>query len=244
MNTQKSEQVRTVTGVVQQLVYSRILLRLTSGQVIDVDASQAALYRKNGLPMLFTDIAVGNRVQVTGKAWSDGSMTAQRVRNLSLYPHAGTFAGKMSSVDVLGRTCTIRSTLYGEQQILFTADTVLTVKGRESVLEAVEVGMSAVVRGVWEQTRTRVVARSVRITFRLLNIDITGAVVSQVGSDCTVVVGSALYAVHTAGAVFRGLSEAATAAQLVGRTVRVVGKHIAESLSVTATRVVVLPTRI
>ena len=244
MNTQKSEQVRTVTGVVQQLVYSRILLRLTSGQIVDVDTAQAVLYRKNGLPMVFTDIAVGNRVQVGGQVWSDGSMTAHKVRNLSLYPHAGTFAGKVVAVDVAGRMCTIRSALYGEQRILFTADTALTVKGRESVLGVVEVGMSAVVRGVWEQTRAQVIARSVRITYRLLNIDITGEVVSQVESDCTVVVGTAIYAVHTAGTVFRGLAEGVTAAQLVGRMVRAVGKHIAESLSVTAVRVTVLSARL
>lgn len=228
---------QSVRGAVQALVYNRAQVKTSAGRVYDAELSGAVLQRKNGLPMTYAELAVGDVVEMTGTVWPDASMTVTRLRNVSLYPHAATFTGKVLAVDVSHSVLTFQSSAYGEQRAYVGPGTLIHIKHETPLLERIVPKMTVTVKGTWERTRAVVVARSIQATYRLLNVSVTGAVVGQLGTDLTVVADGVIYAVHTAGVAVRGLPSGQPLSWLVGRTVKVDAKHLAESLELTATRI-------
>ncbi len=226
-----------VRGIVQRVIHHRAQVKTTAGRTYDVEFSTALLQRKNGLPMKHEELAVGHVVEVSGEVWSDASMTASRLRDVSLYPHAVTCKGKVLAVDVQNSTITFQSSAYGEHVAIIGPGTIIQIKNIPSLLQNIVVGMTVTVKGTWEQTRLLIAARAVLVTYRLLNVSVVGEVVGQVGTDITVVADGVIYAVHIGTIVVRGLPNGQPLSWLVGRTVAIDAKHLAESLHLTPTRI-------
>lgn len=228
---------RVIRGVVQRIVFQRLQLRTAAGRVYDAETSGAVLLRKNGLPLLFAEVAVGDAVEVEGTVWPDGSVSAVRVRDLSMFPHSGTFSGKVVAVDTAAASIQFHSSAYGLQRAVLGPETSMHVKNLPPLLANVAAGMTVRVQGTWERDRSTVHARTVRVTYRLLNVRIVGSVVGAVDADLTVVADGSIYAVHAQAARLRGVPEGRPLSWLVGRAVVVEGKHIAQSLELVATKI-------
>lgn len=233
-------QEQSVRGVVQRVVYQRVQVKTTAGRIYDAEVSGAVLQRKNGLAMELSELRAGDVVELAGSVWSDNSMTVTRLRNVSLHPHSATFTGKVVEMDLGQALLRFHTTAYGEQQAHIGPTTTIQVKGATSSISSIAPGMSVIVKGTWERSRNDVVARSIVATYRLLNITIVGEVVGQVGSDLTVAADGLPYAVHVQGVSVRGMPAGQPLTWLMGRRVRVTGKHRAESLELVATTVRVM----
>lgn len=233
-------QEQSVRGVVQRVVYQRVQVKTTAGRIYDAEVSSALLQRKNGLPMELSELRTGDVVEMAGSVWPDSSMTVARLRNVSLYPHSATLTGKVLAVDVAASRVRFRTSAYGEHVAEVGTGTVIQVKDAPPAVQYIAPGMTVTVKGSWERDRSVVMARSMRVTYRLLSVRVMGSVVGQVGTDLTVVADGVLYAVHAAGMAVQGLPSGQPLAWLVGRTVRVEAKHVAESLDLQPTRIQVV----
>lgn len=229
--------VTTVTGVVTRTLGTRVQFRASSAANYDADLSLASLTKRNGSPLSMGEIAVGDKIEVKGQVWQDNSISARSARDISLYPHSGTFNGKIASVDAISKTFVLQTGQYGSQTIYITPLTAIRNTGTDSTFQGLAVGMSATVKGVWERTRTQVVASQVVGKVRLVNITVTGEVVIKDSTTLTLTAGGVIYAVDAAHAkVLTHRGAASNISELlVGTTVKVEGKHITESTQVVAT---------
>lgn len=224
-----------LTGTVTKVVGNRVVFKTNSALVYDAETSVSQLVRRNGSPLVFSEMLVGDKVQVTGQVWPDHSMTAQVVRNMSLYAHAGGFSGKITAMDTASKSFTLQSGTHGSQSIQTSGLTVISKQSTASTFNALEIGMTAQVKGVWERSRNNVLAQQVKATFRLLNIDIVGDVVMKNGTDVTIVSGGVIYSIDASKAKLRSRNnKPLTIIELPLNQVRVQGKHIAERTHITA----------
>lgn len=227
-----------LVGVVTAQYANQVVFKTNAAVVYRAEASYAGLVRRNGGAIAVTDIAVGDRVEVRGQVWSDNSMSASAIRNLTLYTHAGTFSGKIMAVDQPNKSISLQSAQHSKQTIRTTAATLFTRNGTITTFQDMQVGMSATVHGTWERNKTEVIADSIRARVRLINIDITGDVTMKDGSALTVVANGVLYAVDAGNAVLRSKNNKVMYLTDLGlEQVRVWGKHMAESPSITAARI-------
>lgn len=229
---------RNITGVVTKLVGNQIIFKTTNAVVYSAETSNTVLVRKNGAPLQFSEFAIGDKVEVHGQVWKDNSMTTTRIRDLTMYTHNGTFTGKITAFDVSANILTLLGTQYGSQTIHMNPQTVYMKNGSIVPLEQIAVGMSATIKGTWERARTEVVAREVRATARLLNIDITGELVLKDGLALTVTSNGVLYGIDASTAKVRSKNnKVMNLSELSMSTVRVQGKHIPESTHIVASSV-------
>lgn len=230
---------RTITGTVTKLFGNQVMFKTTQAVTYAAETSQAVLMRKNGTPMQYTEFAVGDKVEVYGTVWSDNSMTALRIRDLTLYTHTGTFSGKITQIDTFANTLTLLGSQYGIQTMHISPQTVYLKNRSAATIQDMVVGVTATIKGTWERSRADVVAREVYATARLLNIDITGELVMRNGMALTVVSNGVLYSVDASKAKIKNKNnKSLTITGLdMGGPVRVQGKHTAENTHIVATTV-------
>ena len=239
MNTPPQPVQKIIKGVVTKIVGNRLIVKSNTAEQFDVQTSETQLLRKNGSAMLYEEISVGDKLEVGGKAWHDGSVNADYVKNLSLYPHNGTFTGKVLTVDGFKKSFTIQNSKYGVQTIGTDNLTSFTTKGGSGVWAELKPGVSVTVKGVWEKVRTTVHAKAITITVRLLNIDFTGDVVLKDPSSLTVRTSSVIYGVILKDAKIVNKKNKTITWQDIpmGSLVRVQGKHLPEAPEVVGVKI-------
>lgn len=230
---------QAVTGMVTQIRGGQVTIRASTAVSYFIDTATTTFQRKNGAPMQYGEIIMGDKLEVTGWIWGDSSISATNIRNLSLYAHNGTFSGRVTSVDHTAQLFTIQNNTYGEQAIFVQSLTSVRKNSASALFRDIELGMTATVKGVWERSRAHVIAKDVRLSFRLLNIDITGQLAMVHGTALTVVANGVMYAVDASHAKLLNANNKPLAAEklVAGGRVRVKGKHIAERPHITAVSV-------
>lgn len=228
----------TLVGTVTARYGNQIVLKTTAATQYRVEASYASPVRRNGSPLSMEDVLIGDKLEVRGQIWADNSVSASAIRDVSVYTHTGTFTGKISAIDQVNRVFVLQSSQSAPQTIHTTAASVFTKNGSSVEFKDMATGMSATVRGTWERNKQDVVATSVRVTVRLLNIDITGDVTLKDGLALTVAANGVLYSVDATGATVKSKNNKPLALTELGLgRVRVRGKHITESTMVKAERI-------
>lgn len=232
--TQPQGKQKTFTGAVIKTYDKQVLFRTRDAAQYRADTSKAVLSRKNGTPMDFPEIAVGDKVEIVGIAWPDNSVNALTLRNRSLYPRKGTFRGKVVATAHTGFDLETK-----QNGLLHIHTTTLTSYSKNKAAGTnndVYTGVSATVKGLWERGRREVQALSVEVRARLVSIEITGTVAIKNLEALTVTSNNVIYGVMVSGARFVTKSgKTLNFSDLtVGGPVRVVGKHLPESPNIQA----------
>lgn len=231
---------KTFTGIVIKNDYYKLTFRTTSAATYTAVPSGAVLVRKNGSPMQFSEILIGDKIEVRGTVWNDNSINASYVRNMSLYAHTGTFTGKITSINPSGNNFTLDSKAHGSQTITTSPLTSYVKGSKAGMFRDIELGASVIVKGTWERNSSNVTARLVEITVRLINIDVTGKLVMKNSTHLTIAADNmVLYGVDISKAKIQNKFGKTLAREKLnmGDTVRVQGKHIAEQVLITATTI-------
>jgi hypothetical protein len=200
------------------------------------EVSAANLTRKNGASMKFEEIILGDKVEVKGQLWPDNSLNVSVVRNMSLYPHSGTFSGKIINIEPVSSRFTIQKS-QGTQVIKTDSLTTYKKNGSSSTFRDLELGMSVKVKGIWERNNADVIAKEVSGNLRLVSIEFTGRMVMKSDSAITVVgANNAMYGVNTTKAKIMSKNNKPI---LVGElrlddVLKVSGKHVSGRLEVIA----------
>lgn len=227
-----------LVGSVAARYGNQIVIKTTAAIQYRIEASYASIVRRNGSPLSVDDVLVGDKLEVRGQVWSDNSVSARVIRDVSVYTHTGTFVGKISSIEPISKTFVLQGPNNAPYTIRTTAASQFTKNGASVEFGRMEVGMSATVRGTWERSRQDVTAAYVRVSVRLLNIDVTGEAVLKDGSALTVAANGVLYSVDAASALLKSKNNKPLVISETGLgRVRVWGKHIAESTVVKAVRI-------
>ncbi len=231
--------IKTLSGTVTKLNGNVIWFTTGSAATYSAETSHAQLFRKNGAGMAFSEIAVGDKISLTGQVWSDNSINASFVRNLSLYPHTSTFSGKISGLNPSLSTFTF-TTKDGEKTVRTDQYTTFKKNSSSATFNDLELGFSVSVKGVWERSNAVLVGKSVQANVRLISIDITGAV-GMVSPDSITVIGenNVIYGVTVTNAtlVDKKNKKITLPSFTPGDTVRVWGKHVSGQVKVSASKV-------
>ncbi len=229
----------TFTGTVTKLVGNVIWFNTNSAATYSAETSAAQMVRKNGAAMHFSEIVIGDKVKITGQVWQDNSINAKYVRNMSLYPRAGTFSGKITGLDPAGQKFTFL-TKDGEKTAQTDLYTVFKKNTNVSMFSELELGWSVVVKGVWERNNALIVAKNVQANVRLVNIDVSGKIGMIVPGGITVIGNNnVIYGADITKAVLMDRKNKAAAINLFvpGDDVRVWGKHISGQIKITAQKI-------
>lgn len=222
---------KTLTGIVTQIIGNRILFTTNAAASYDAETAQATFFRRNDTPILFSDILVGDKIKIEGKLWEDNSMNAVSIQNISLYPHTGTYTGKIISIDPVKGTFTIQNTDYGLQTIHTDNLTVLRKNNINIGLRDLKPGLRAKVKGIWERNRDNLLGKQVIVKARLINISLIGKLVMRSDDALTVVSNKTIYGIDITKAriINKNNKPLLTDKLIMGGQVRIEGKHIAES---------------
>lgn len=220
---------KTVSGIVTQAYQNILVVKTSSAANYTAQTWQAKLIKKYGAEMKFGEILVGDKIEIKGLVWPDNSINAELVRNMSLYPHSGTFSGKVDSVSLNGLGFKLQTASYGLLNVQGDVFTIYKKNNTSSRLSDLEPGVSVSVKGLWERDKTNIFAKQVLVTVRLVNIEISGTVsMTMPGGISVVANGGVIYGVDISGAAFQNKNgNKISAAELkVGQQVKVKGKHI------------------
>jgi len=231
---------KTFSGTVIAINGSQIIFSTVSAAKYAADAGNAQLTRKNGAAMQFSEILIGDKVQVTGTLWADNSISAAAIKDMSLYAHSGTFTGKIAAINTTDSSFVINSKTYGSQTIHTNNFTSFSVNGFNSGFQNLALGLTAAIKGVWDRDNTNVVAASVGASFRMIAIYFTGTLSAKNGLALTVIGnGNVIYGVDVSKAsVLNKNGKPLPLGQYnLGDVLRVWGKHISGMVAVTATEV-------
>ena len=226
---------KTITGYVQKVSGSTVVISSSNGAKYSADVGQASLIRKNGTAMQLAEILVGDKVEVKGTLWADNSISANVLRNMSLYTHNSSFAGKVTEIDPLNQSFILQSSKYGNQTIKTDSLTVFKKNGSASTFKDLELGMGMTIKGAWDRTPTVIAAREVRGTLRLISIDFTGTLSMKSENSITVVGnGNVIYGVDISKAKLQDKNGKTLSLLFfnLGDTIRVKGKHVSGSVKV------------
>lgn len=231
---------KTLTGTVIRSSENQVVFRVSSAATYTAQTWGSKLIKKFGADMSFGEILVGDKVEVKGMVWPDNSINATQVRNLTLYAHSETFSGKVNTLDPFSKTFTLQTASSGLLTVTSDGFTVYTKNGSPSGLTELEPGISVSVKGLWERDKTKIHAKEVKATLRLVNIDITGQIMMLSPTSITVLANAnVIYGVDTKTAkLLDKKGKAASYSQFSGGdTVRVKGKHISGKNQITASEV-------
>ena len=231
---------KTVTGVITQINVSSVVVSTGSAAKYSIDGGNAQLLRKNGASMQFSEFRVGDKVEAKGNLWSDNSMNALYIKDLSLYAHTGTFSGKITAIDPAAASYTIDGKTNGTQTIYTNSFTAFTKNGATASFSSLELGMTLSVKGVWDRSKANVVATKVEGSFRMINIYFTGISSMKNGNALTVIGnGNVIYGVDASNSLVQNKNgqPIPLSRYQVGQAVRVWGKHISGMMQVTATQI-------
>jgi len=231
---------KTITGNVIKISGSSVIITNSTAAKYSVELGTATLTRKNGAPMAFNEIIVGDKVQVTGMLYSDNSIGATSLKNLSLYAHNSSFTGKIVSIDPAGQNFVLQSKAHGEQKISTNNFTAYSVNGINSSFKDLGLGMTVTVKGQWDRSPARVLASTAKASFKLIQIYFTGTL-SMKGPDFLTVIGNGnvIYGVDVSHISLQSKAgkNVGISQYSIGDTLRVWGKHLSGSVSVVATQV-------
>lgn len=230
----------TVTGTVTETFSDQFKIRVSSGGMYRVIFSEALLARRNGTTMKYSEILEGDKLQVSGEIFSDNSVKAASVRNMSLYPHNSTVSGKLVSVDAFSKTLVLQGSQKASHKIYTDSFTEFKKNGSLVTMNDLVPGMPIAVKGTWERNKNEVRATLVSGTLRLVNIYFTGKLMLRSETALTVVgTNNAIYAVDITGAKILNKDGKTMLVQNLPLTqnVRVWGKHMSGSTQVTAMQV-------
>lgn len=228
---------KVFTGNVVRISGSQVYFKATNAATYAAEIGSAVLSRKNGTAMNLNEIVVGDKVEARGLLWGDNSISASSLRNMSLYTHSGSFSGKVVSINPGQSSFVIQSKANGAQTIGTDTLTSYTKNKRNSSFNELELGMAAKVKGFWDRTKEKVLAKTIDGSLRLVNITFTGSVVMKNNTGLTVLAnGDVMYGVDVLTAKLQSKSgKPITLNQInVGDTVRVEGKHVSESFRIFA----------
>lgn len=217
------------SGTVTSISGSQIIFATASAASYSAEAGSAILQRKNGTSMQFSEIFVGDKIQVTGALWGDNSISAAFIKDTSLYAHSGTFSGKITGISLSNLNFTIQSKTNGAQTIQANNLTSFTVSNKNAGFNDLILGMTVSVKGVWDRTKANVIAAKVDGSFRLINIYFIGALSVKGPTALTVVAnGNVIYGLDISKAVIENKSGSPIPLSRLnlGDTLRVWGKHI------------------
>ncbi len=226
---------KTITGYVQKVSGSTVVLGSSNGAKYSAEVGQALLTRKNGAAMQLPEILVGDKVELKGNLWGDNSVSASTLRNMSLYTHNGSFTGKITDIDPWGLSFTLQSSKYGNQTIKTDSLTVFKKNSSASTFKDLELGMSMTVKGAWDRTTAVIAAREVSGTLRLINIDFTGTLSMKSDTAITVIGnGNVIYGVDISKAKLQNKAGKTLSLSLfnMSDTIRVQGKHVSGSVKI------------
>lgn len=227
--------VKTYTGSVVSVSGSTVVFSNSNAAKYHADIGNAILVRKNGATMSFSEILVGDKVEVKGTLWGDNSIGASALRNMSLYTHNGSFSGKITEINPADLSFTLQSTKYGNQKISTDNLTVFKKNSSASTFKDLELGMSMSIKGAWDRSTSKISARQVSGTLRLISIDFTGTLFTKNDSAFTVIGnGNVIYGVDITKAKLQNKSGKTLSLSRVnlGDTLRVQGKHVSGSVKV------------
>lgn len=231
---------KTFTGVVTGLSGSQVIFAATSAAKYQADTGNAQLLRKNGAAMQFSEIFIGDKIEVKGTLWSDNSISAASVRDLSLYTHTGTFSGKISTINPIDFSFTMDSKTYGSQTIHTNNFTSYAKNGSGATFKDLVLGMTASVKGVWDRSKANITATAVNGTYRLINLYFTGTL-SMKNADSVTVIGNGnvIYGVDVSKATLQSKNgkPMALTEYKIGDSLRVWGKHISGGVAIVGTRI-------
>lgn len=232
--------VKTFSGTVTKINGSQIFFATTSAANYSAEVGSASLVRKNGAVMQFADFLVGDKVEIIGTLWNDNSISASSVKDLSLYAHTGTFAGKIISISPADFSFVMQSKAYGNQTIATNNFTSFTKNGSVAAFKDLSLGMATTVKGMWDRSNTNLVATAVTGTLRLIDIYFTGIVSIQGANSLTVIGnGNVIYGVDLSKAILQSKNGKPLAFYeiKVGDALRVWGKHISGSVQIVGTEI-------
>lgn len=232
--------VKTLTGVVTKIYASQITFITTSAATYTAETINATLVRKNGAAMQLSEVLVGDKIKVKGQLWNDNSISAASVQDNSLYAHTGTFTGKIISINPADSSFVMQSKANGSQTIHRNNFTSFSKNGSNAGFSSLELGMTAVVKGMWDRSNANILATSVAASFRLINIYFTGTLSMQNGTSLTVVgTGNVIYGVDAGQAklLSKNSLPMAIGEFKIGDSLRVWGKHISGSVQITGTQI-------
>ncbi len=235
-----SNKLKTLKGTVIQAKENQLVFRVSSAATYTVRTWEGKLIKKFGADMAFSEILVGDKIEVVGETWEDNTINSIQVRNLSLYPHSGTVSGKIISLDPFSNTLTLQTSGQGVFNVKTDGLTIFTKNGSPTGLRELEPGISVSVKGTWERDKTKIFAKQIKATVRLVNIDITGKVMMLSQTAITVLANAnVIYGVDIQTTAFKNKKGKLGyfGELMVGDTVRVKGKHISGKNQITASLV-------
>jgi hypothetical protein len=99
-----------------------------------------------------------------------------------------------------------------------------------------ELGFSVTIKGVWDRSKTNILAKEVKATVRLISINFTGSLVSKTNTGLTVVNNNVPYGIDITKAKLQDKSGKILDISRfnLGDSIKIEGKHISESVSVQA----------
>ena len=233
-------QTKTLSGTITKISGSQIAFMAVSAASYSADIANAQLIRKNGSPMQFSEFLVGDKVEVKGTLWADNSISAASIRDTSLYAHNSTFSAKIITINPQDSSFIMQSKTYGSQTIHTNNLTSFSANGKSGGFKDLVLGMSMKVKGMWDRSRSDVIATTVEGHFRLISINFTGTLSMKNGSGLTVIGnGNVIYGVDASNATFQNKSsQPITLSQLkLGDSLRVWGKHISGSVQIVGTKI-------
>ena len=232
---------KTLTGVVTSLTSSGITFTNGTAAKYSAELGAATLTRKNGAPMQFAEILVGDKIKVVGTLWNDNSFSVVSLQDLSLYAHNSSFTGKITSINTTNSSFTMQSKAYGTQTIFTNNFTSFTKNGATATFKDLELGMTTKVKGQWDRTNSQIVASTIAETYRLISIYFTGSLSMQTSSSITVIGnGNVIYGVDLSKATLLSKNNLPllTTDLKPGHLLRVWGKHLSGSVQIVGVKVV------
>lgn len=231
---------KILVGVVNRTYDNIVIVKTGSGAVYNAQTARAQLIRKNGSPMLFTEIIVGDKVEITGVVGDSNIVESSKIRNLSLYPHHGTVVGKIVSIDLNSASFTISNTSKSLKTVHTDSLTVFKKNNVISTFSALQPGINVSIVATWERLGDELFASEIKFFQRYISIYFVGNLVMKSDSVITVVGNNgAIYGVDIAQAKLQNKKgKNISVSQLnMNDTVRVWDKHISGSLQIIASQI-------
>lgn len=224
-------ETKSLIGTITKIIGSRVIIVTSTGLVYHPDIGTASLTRRNGAPMKFSELSIGDKVEIIGKSFHDNSFLAHSLRNLSLYAHNTTHKGKIATVAPTSSSLTLQSSRYGIINIFCDHLTTFKINNSISTFNQLKVGMTVTIKGTWERNKNDLVAKIIEAKLKLIDIEFIGQLVMKNLGGITVIVKNTIYGVDITKAKLQNkLGKSVGYDKFsMGDTVKVKGEHISGS---------------
>lgn len=225
---------QTLTGILTGVEGSHLVFTTKKATTYKAEISNANMVKKNGSTMKVSEFLIGDKIEVTGNVWTDNSISASTVKNLSLYAHTGTFSGKIISLNPNNLSFQLQTAGPETKTIQTTGLTNFKKNSSGASFNNLEIGMTATVKGQWERNNSFVTAYLVDAKLRYVNITLTGTLTMKLPGALTIINQNTIYGVDISNAKIlskggKGLLEYQFN---VGDTIKITGKHVSGSVKI------------